>query len=495
MRIVRAFGGALVIATLVGGAIKAEAAQEILKISNPAYKAQYVSQSLPDPVPMKTLEERVFSVRFKNTGTATWRPKGDGRVVIFTVNQKYRTSAFYHPSWISPGQPASVVSTTAPGEVGVVTFKLKAPVTPGTYREWFSLASEEYTWVGSGRFYVDIVVTAAPSSTNAADAVEPIVNDDEEIRLSGDATSASIPLGAVSTSTVVTSRALITEPIVRVGLLKTTSSVNVELPFAFNVYSGSDFATVLAPSTRGTLSFENGKHFLSVDGMVVAESPVYLRLVPVSPTDYFVLPANKRKISGRPFDFNAYRGVLEYRFSSMSSTTVVINELPLDWYVSGITEASNGAPYEYLKALLVAARSYAYFHLNSTPPREKLFDVYASTVDQLYLGYHAELSMPNVARAARETYGQMVTYQGNPVVTPYSARTNGMTRTWKEAWGGTNKPWLVPVEAVYDKGRTRYGHGVGMSNNDAEKRARYDAWDYVTILKHYYSGTEVEKVY
>ena len=160
-----------------------------------------------------------------------------------------------------------------------------------------------------------------------------------------------------------------------------------------------------------------------------------------------------------------------------------------------ITETHDSAPTEYIKALLIAARSYAYFHLRHDAQNEKLFDVYSSTVDQLYLGYHAELSMPRVAQMQRETYGQMVTYHNEPVITPYSSRTNGMTRGWKQAWGGTDKPWLVPVEALYDKGKKRNGHGVGMSNNDAILRAKNDGWSYSRILEYYYSGTHVEKIY
>jgi stage II sporulation protein D len=39
------------------------------------------------------------------------------------------------------------------------------------------------------------------------------------------------------------------------------------------------------------------------------------------------------------------------------------------------------------------------------------------------------------------------------------------------------------------------GHGVGMSNADAGQRASKDGWNYLQILKHYYTGVEVEKVF
>ncbi|NMA07000.1 MAG: stage II sporulation protein D, partial [Ruminococcaceae bacterium] len=35
-----------------------------------------------------------------------------------------------------------------------------------------------------------------------------------------------------------------------------------------------------------------------------------------------------------------------------------------------------------------------------------------------------------------------------------------------------------------------YGHGVGMSQYGAHFYAKYDGWDYKTILRHYYQGIE-----
>jgi peptidoglycan hydrolase-like amidase len=48
---------------------------------------------------------------------------------------------------------------------------------------------------------------------------------------------------------------------------------------------------------------------------------------------------------------------------------------------------------------------------------------------------------------------------------------------------------------VYDKGKTMWGHGVGISGSDALARAGKDGWLYDQILKYYYTGVEVEKIY
>jgi peptidoglycan hydrolase-like amidase len=223
----------------------------------------------------------------------------------------------------------------------------------------------------------------------------------------------------------------------------------------------------------------------------------FIRLVPIALDNYFILSNYDRRVSWQgALNFNAYRGILEFKYSPKSDAVWVINELPLDSYIAGIGETSNGAAMEYIKAILVSARSYAYFHLNNgVPINERTYDVVATTADQLYLGYNSEVLMPRVVQAANNTYGEMVTYDGAPVVAPYFGHSNGRTKTWKEVWGGADKPWLRSVECVYDQGLTLWGHGVGMSAADAAKRADKDGWTYDQILRYYYTGVEVEKVY
>ena len=184
-----------------------------------------------------------------------------------------------------------------------------------------------------------------------------------------------------------------------------------------------------------------------------------------------------------------------YRYSPKKKISFVINQLPLDSYVAGIGEAPNESPVEYLRALLVAARSYGYFYINYGDNTKKMFDVYASTIDQLYLGYNCEIKRPKVADAAASTYGEMVTYAGKPVITPYFGNSNGKTVTWKSVWGGQDKPWLQPVVCAYDKGKRKWGHGVGMSTHDALHRAAEDGWGYDQLLTYYFSSTTLERIY
>ncbi len=313
------------------------------------------------------------------------------------------------------------------------------------------------------------------------------------------------------------SRELIAEPIIRVGLYKTKEPIKFVSDFSYEVWSGGRLRGSIEAGATTTLSYKqslklrqdseeentfssslthsnykNGLYYIKSVGMEFGSFD-YFRLVPSDPSNFFTLVNYNRPVKGRgQINFNAYRGVLEYRYSPKSKLPYIVNELLLDAYVSGVAETHDAAPLEYIKALMVAARSYAYAHIGKTLPTEKrMFDVYPNTVDQIYLGYNSELYMPRAAKSAADTAGQMVTYKGAPVITPYFSHSDGKTRSWKTK----DRPWLKSVPAVYDKGKRMLGHGIGMSNYDAQKRAQKDGWTYDQILQHYYTSTTIERVY
>ena len=289
----------------------------------------------------------------------------------------------------------------------------------------------------------------------------------------------------------VPSRILIPEPIVRVGLYKTNEVIKIKSDFNYEIWIGGVVRGVLAPGETVTLQYKKGIYTVQTPSFEFG-SKEYVRLVPQDPSHFFTLINYNRSVAGRKnVNFNVYRGTLEYRFSLKSNLPYIINELPLDLYTSGIAETSDSAPVEYMKALSVAARSYAYALISKTPPTEKrMFDVYATTADQLYLGYNSENFMPEYFKAAKATAGELVTYNTNPVITFYFSHSNGTTKS-----GGKGRPWLKSVAAPYDKGKGMLGHGIGMSNYDAQQHARRDGWDYKKILEYYYSNTVVEKIY
>src|SRR5207248_1060757 len=110
---------------------------------------------------------------------------------------------------------------------------------------------------------------------------------------------------------------------------------------------------------------------------------------------------------------------------------VVPSEMPFDW-----------AP-EALKAQAVAARSYALANL--TKNRE--FDLYGDTRDQVYGGVAAEQPASNDAISA--TKGQVVLYKGKVADTLFFSTSGGRTASSLDATGAA-VPYLVSVADPYD---------------------------------------------
>ena len=287
------------------------------------------------------------------------------------------------------------------------------------------------------------------------------------------------------------------EPKIRVGVWKPESVVQfVSFEDDYNVFSSGVLKGTLSKSQLGTMSYTGGTYGFRGSGLDFSSSD-FIRLEPAnSQHAVFTIYNYEHTVSWKgPMNFNQYRGVAEYRLSE-KGTMYVINEVLFEDYVAGIAETSAGAPIEFIKANLVAARSYAYYIKENTDKHDsRYFDVVGTTGDQLYLGYQSEVLMPRVAEAAQATRGMMVTYGGKIVITPYFGNSNGWTRSYVAAWGGSPRPWLVPVRANYDAGRARLGHGVGMSQRDCAIRAEKEGLDYISLLKYYYTGVEVEKIY
>ncbi len=298
------------------------------------------------------------------------------------------------------------------------------------------------------------------------------------------------------------------EPRIRVGVWKNPEKgvEFVSVDEAYTVFDGEMMMGTLPPGVRVSM-WKTGGVFYFKGGDLEFSTGNFIRLTPANnPHAVFRLPNYERLLSYRgKLSFNAYRGAMEYRTTNNSDATYVINDLLFEDYVAGIAETSNEAHMEYMKAILTAARTYAYYIQNHKSTQTAVFDVVATTADQLYLGYESEILMPRVVEAARETRGMMVTYDtdANPetpsdiVITPYFANADTRTRSWSEVWRGAGRPWLVSVTTEYDKRDKKklYGHGVGMSARDASIRASEKGENFEQLLKYYYTGVGVERVY
>lgn len=406
-----------------------------------------------------------FTAGFKNTGADAWT-ESELKFAGFTIASASDAS-FRHPSWPANDTAVRISNTVEPGRIGFMTFHMKTPKKRGTYRVRLNLAANGQLIEGA---FLDIPVTV----TN--DYYEPFVPVPT-------ASSPSIPSVGGSESTI------------RVGLYYSEiarEEVTANVPYEVRTADGALLASFQAGASVQAWHDPSGNVYRITNGILNLSSPSALRFVPLDANGIVtMLSHSDRPTWNTSLNDNRFRGIVEMRRHS-SGRVWLINELPMEQYLWGLAEASNNSPAAFMQALAVAARSYGNYHLEN-PGKYDDFTVGALN-DQVYKGYGAELRYPNFKAAVNATRGQVVTYNGEHVITPYFSWSDGRTRAWTEVWGGAHKPWLVSVSVPHDVGKSLYGHGVGMSAWGAIGHAN-DGWSYDAILRHYYSGTSLSKLY
>ena len=151
----------------------------------------------------------------------------------------------------------------------------------------------------------------------------------------------------------------------------------------------------------------------------------------------------------------AYRGAIDFSPGAFSGVDAV-NALTLDTYLRGVVpdESPPSWPIEALKAQAVAARTYAIATMKPTAG----FDLYPDTRSQVYGGVAAEQASTNAAIA--QTRGEVVTYNGAPVVTYFFSTSGGRTEDVENTpLGNEPRPWLKSVDDPYDDRSPRHRWG------------------------------------
>jgi stage II sporulation protein D len=189
---------------------------------------------------------------------------------------------------------------------------------------------------------------------------------------------------------------------------------------------------------------------------------------------------------------NQFRNILELRYNSAKDRTWLINELSVETYLKGLGETSNISHLEFQKTLVTVARTYALYHFErATKHDDEYFHMTAYADDQVYRGYGQEKRSPRIVQSVEDTRGVVVTYDGKTAITPYFSRSDGRTRDWGEVWYG-EVPWLKGVPAPCDKGKTLWGHGVGLSASEALCQAN-NGKEWKDILHYFYTGVDLMK--
>lgn len=263
---------------------------------------------------------------------------------------------------------------------------------------------------------------------------------------------------------------------------------------SFSVYSGTSSLATLSAGDVASVTEDSGQyHIQAGDLNFIKSDPV--RFIPDDNAILQIKNFNHQPDWTDKLNDNEYRGVLEVRDDNGSLVT--INELNMEDYLKGLGEVSNDELPEKIKAIMVAARSYAeyYLKINRKFPGEPYDLDDNPDVSQKYLGYGLEKRSPNVAAGVDATKGEVVTINGKVVKTPFFNQSDGIkTKSAKEVWGWTDTPYLVSVDDSSCKGDKFIGHGVGLSGCGAHGMAAQGK-TYKEILLHYYTGVDIGDLY
>lgn len=483
------------------------------------YQAERLEQShvsLPELSSKQSLE---FWVKFKNIGTQYWRGDGSQAVTLRTVNGT--KSKFYHSTWYNSYTPNRVnpVLTIDSGDEALFRFKVTAPSTPGMQWEKFNLFAGSTIILG-GEIEIAIhvlgeagkisepTITPEPKPTPAPKPEPVPVPEPKTESYFWQTIPASININKQSRW-----NELLEGPQIRVGLLYVDSEEkNDYLPFKissstkelYNIYDQND--KLLVRNTAGEIieidyNYNTGYYFLNdANGKRLLMTDSYIKLSSGQNNIFKINSWNNGPFWGQNVNDNEFRGDIEVKYNPSTGRLWLINELSLEKYLKGVAEVSDLAPFEFLKAQKIAARTYAIFRYltpkyTNTPSGDPFFTLQSTQADQVYRGYNRELRSPYTSQAVELTRGIVATYDNDPILAYYFAHSNGSTLSSYDA-NMTAAPvaYLQPKLDPPSQGQSMLGHGVGLPQVGGMAAARQGA-NYSQILKYYYTGIDLTQMY
>jgi stage II sporulation protein D len=159
-------------------------------------------------------------------------------------------------------------------------------------------------------------------------------------------------------------------------------------------------------------------------------------------------------------ELNDFFGTIELK--SASDGLVLVNRLPLERYLLGLNEVPTDWPMEALRAQAVAARTYVLYGL--TQPRAGAadlygFDICASVECQVFSGADVVQTLEGRRwqQAVESTQGEVVLYDGRPILARYHSTSGGRTLENSKVFTDEPRyPYLKPVPSTTEKSAPLY---------------------------------------
>lgn len=173
---------------------------------------------------------------------------------------------------------------------------------------------------------------------------------------------------------------------------------------------------------------------------------------------------------------------------SSGRITVLINgevrEMGLEDYVAGVVagEISPDFPAEAIRAQAVAARTYALYKQKAgRPAQHEAADVCdepshcAAYVDlaaqaSARWGEEADTYTSVIEQAVRDTAGEVLTYEGAPIIAVFSSAAGEKTERAADVWG-SDLPYLQSVASPGGEDCPKYHGSVTLSADEVRERA------------------------
>lgn len=425
------------------------------------------------------------TVRLRNKGTAPWQKTGNNKVDLGADKpQDHLNTLLVNPSSRLANMNEDLVQS---GQLATFTFQIKVPSSEGLYKEYFSPVVEGIQWMQNHSSFIQVRVGNSDKliTTNQDPEGDPVLPStipaaNPPANTSG---GSSNNIALINLDTTVKPRSI------RIDLSYRGNPAVISANGNFSLYEGVNKLTSFTTNQKVTVEFINSVFQVSSasGNWTVSSRPRF-----VSASGTILRIDNWDRPSATTSD-NQFRGILEVIF--YNDELHVINELPLEDYLKGISEEPSSEPAEKIKTIMVIARTYARFYMDVARKfPDAPFDLTDSPVNsQKYTGYSFEIRSPETAGFAASTAGQYVTYQGKLIKTPFFSASDG-TRTIsaKDKWGWTDAPFLTSVDDSLCKSTAFSGHGVGLSGCGATAMANLGK-TYDQIIKYYYQGTDITR--
>lgn len=219
-------------------------------------------------------------------------------------------------------------------------------------------------------------------------------------------------------------------------------AVEVDGPGGLTLYAGDGGAPLarLAPGERATVTLDGDELAVRLPGRRLHTRS--LRLFP--PDDggiqITVVQGKRRDLSRR------YQGSLFLSPDPRTTVLQLVNHVDVEDYVASVVASEYGLDdLEGSKAMAVIARTYA---LHALGEAGDAYDHVDHTLAQVYGG--ADRITDLARRAARETYGEVLTYDGHLIDAVYFSSSGGHTADNEAVWHTAPKPYLRGKKDPYD---------------------------------------------